>query len=179
MLRFGHEGIKMVVRKGIAKQTRQQALGDYGEDRARELLLGRGFDPVEKMPRNFPFFDLMAKQGARRLLFSVRTRNKFTASGALKKDNYNLYTKPGHYEAAAKIAKFFRAKLCWVAVTVDTRTKTFCAYTGDVAKLPSPKCIPMHPTKHVPHHDCLATDVLDATIVKSWSNTIVRRIPRR
>jgi hypothetical protein len=169
----------VVVSKGVKKRTRRQELGDYGEDRARELLLARGFDPVEKMPKNFPFFDLMAKQDARRLLFSVRTRNKYTASGALKKDNYNLYTKPGHYQAAAKIAKFFRGKLCWVAVTVDTRTKTFCAYTGDVAKLPSQKYIPMHPTKHVPHHDCLVTDVPDKTILKSWSNIIVRRVRAR
>jgi hypothetical protein len=170
VLRFGHEGINMIATKGASKKTREQELGDYGEDRARELLLARGFDPVEKMPKNFPFFDLMAKRGARRFLFSVRTRNKSTASGAVKKDNYNLYTKHGHFEAATKIAKFFAAKLCWVAVTVDTRTKTFSAYTGDVSKLPSPKYIPMHPTKHVPHHDWLATSVPDKTILKSWSN---------
>jgi hypothetical protein len=55
---------------------------------------------IEKMPRNFPFFDLMAKQGARRLLIPVRTRNKFTAKGVVKKNNYNLYTKKGHFDSA-------------------------------------------------------------------------------
>jgi hypothetical protein len=174
------EGLKiMVSKKKQPKQTRKQELGDYGEDRARELLLRKGFDLVEKMPKKFPFFDLMVKRGARRLLISVRTRNKFRADGALKTDNYNLYTKRGHFEAAEKIAKFFGAKIHWVAVTVDTKAKTFSAYTGNVSELPSPNYIPMHPTKHVPEHDCLATDVPDKTILRTWNNIVVRSRARK
>ena len=133
------------------------------------MLSKKGFD-VERMPKNFPFFDLMAKQGGRGILVPVKTRSRHTAKGAIKTDPYNLYTKPGHFKSAMKIAKFFGAQIDWVAVTVDTRTKTYSAYTGEVSKLPSPRHIPMHPTRDVPKHDCLATNVLDATISESWSN---------
>jgi hypothetical protein len=156
---------------GVTKRTREQELGDFGEDRALELLKRR-FDEVEKMPRNFPFFDLMAKQGARRLLIPVRTRNKFTAKGNLKKNNYNLYTKNGHFASASKVATFFGAEIVWVAVTVDTMTKRFWAYMGDVdpSKPPLPTYIPMHPDHDVPKHDCLAGDVPHEAISASWSN---------
>ena len=49
---------------------RTQEIGDYGENRVVELLSQKGFT-VEKMPKNFPFFDLMAKQGRRRLLEQI------------------------------------------------------------------------------------------------------------
>jgi hypothetical protein len=151
--------------------TREQELGDFGEDRALQLLKRR-FDEIEKMPRNFPFFDLMAKRGADRRLITIRTRNKFTARRTLKNDNYKLYEKKGHFASASKIATFFEAEIVWVAVTVDTMstTKTFCAYMGDVSKLRSPKSIPMDPTRDVPQHDCLARDVPDGAISASWSN---------
>jgi hypothetical protein len=151
--------------------TREQELADFGEERARELLSGKGFE-VKKMPKNFPFFDLMAKRGSRRLLIPVKTRNKFTKTGKLKKNSYNLYTKPGHHEAAKKIADFFGAEIAWFAVTVDSKAKTFSACMGDVARLPSPKRIPMHPTRDVPKHERLATDVPDAAISESWSNIV-------
>jgi hypothetical protein len=149
--------------------TREQQLGDFGEDRVLQRLKER-FDEIEKMPRNFPFFDLMAKRGARRLLIPVRTRNKYTASGALKKDAYKLYWKEGHFDSARKIATFFGADIFWVAVTVDTTTKTFCAYTDDVFELRSPKSIPMHPTLHVHRYECLARDEPHEAISASWSN---------
>ena len=151
---------------------RQKELGDFGEDRAAQLLSARGF-AVEKMPKNFPFFDLMAKQGARRLLVPVKTRSKHTAKGKLKKDPFNLYTKQGHFESAKKIANFFGAELMWVAVTVDISAKTYCAYAGDVFKLPSPKRI-LHPTRDVPGHERLAIDVHDEVILESWSNVAAR-----
>jgi hypothetical protein len=114
----------------------------------------------------------MAKQGGRKLLIPVRTRNRFTASGNLKKNNYNLYTKQGHYESAAKIAAFFAADIVWVTVTVDVKAKTFSACMGKVSKLPSPKSIPMHPNRHVPTYDRLAIDVPHAAICESWSNIV-------
>jgi hypothetical protein len=157
---------------GVTKRTREQELGDFGEESALRLLKHR-FDEIEKMPRNFPFFDLMAKRGTRRVLITVRTRNKFTAKGKLKKSDYNLYTKPGHFDSASKVATFFGAEIVWVAVTVDTytKTKTFCAYTGDVdrSKPPLPDYIPMHPDD-VPKHECLARDKFDEAISESWSN---------
>jgi hypothetical protein len=158
--------------RGVTK-TRKQELGNFGEDKALELLKRR-FDDIDKMPPNFPFFDLMAKQGTRRLLISVRTRNKFTDKGKLKKNNYNLYTKKGHFDSASKVAIFFGAEIVWVAVTVDTKseTKTFSAYMGDVdaSKPPLPEYIPMHPDRDVRKHDCLAEDVPDEAISPSWSN---------
>jgi hypothetical protein len=51
--------------------------------------------------------------------------NNTTSKGKLKTNPYNLYTKPGHYEAATRIAAFAGAKIFWVAVTVDAKAKTF------------------------------------------------------
>lgn len=153
----------------IAKKTRMQELGDFGECRALHKLRNKNYS-VEKMPRNFPFFDLMAKRGTYRLLIPVRTRNKFTAKGAVKTDHYNLYTKNGHFASANKIASFFGAKIAWIVVTVDTETKTYSAYMGNISTLPSPKRIPMHPTHDVPNYKPLAENEPDAAIQQSWSN---------
>lgn len=123
---------------GKAAAARRNALGDFGEDRALQLLQREGF-VVEKMPKNFPFFDLMAKKADRKVLVPVKARNKFTAKGKIKKNTYNLYTKKGHLESAEKIANFFGADLSWIAVTVDTKAKTYSAYMGDLRELPERK----------------------------------------
>jgi hypothetical protein len=65
---------------------------------------------------------------------------------------------------------FFGAEIVWVAVTVDTTTKTFSAYAGDMSQLPSPKYIPMRPDRDLDKYDCLARDVRDGEISASWSN---------
>src|SRR5262245_24968745 len=138
----------------MSREKEQDELAAFGEVRACQLLRKEGF-VVERMPKNFPFFDLTAERGSCRLLVSVKTRNNTTSKGEIKKNTYNLYTKRGHYEAAKKIAEFAGAKIFWVAVTVDTKAKTFSAYMGDVAKLRSAKCIPMHPERDVPNHKYL------------------------
>jgi len=56
--------------------------------------------------------------------------------------------------------------------TVDAKAKTFSAYMGDVAKLPSPKCIPMHPCRDVPNHKCLTKNQSDDEISETWSNVV-------
>jgi hypothetical protein len=155
-------------------KTRTQKLGDFGEDKALQLLKPR-YDEIEKMPPGTPFFDLRARKGSQWFLFPVKTRNKRRFNGKLKKDNYNLYPKEGHYESACKIASSSGAEIRWVAMTVDTTTKSYRAYMGDVSKLPSPKYIPMHPDRDVPKHECLTSgDVFDEEISASWSN---RRLP--
>ncbi len=154
--------------------ARRQALANFGEDRALQLLQRKGF-AVEKMPKNFPFFDLMAKKGSRRLLVPVKTRSKFTDQGKIKKSDYNLYTKNGHLDSVEKIANFFGAEIRWVAVTVDTRAKSFSTYTGDVRTLRSRnecRYIPMHPDRDVPRHKGLVIDQSDDAILESWSNVV-------
>jgi hypothetical protein len=97
-----------------SKRERDQ-LADFGEVRACQLLRKEGF-VVERMPKNFHFFDLMATRDSCRLLIPVKTRNNTTSKGKTKTDPYK-YTKPGHHEAATKIADFGGAKIFWVAVT--------------------------------------------------------------
>jgi hypothetical protein len=41
----------------------------------------------------------------------VKTRNNTTSKGKTKTNPYNLYTKPGHHEAATNIAAFAGAKI--------------------------------------------------------------------
>jgi hypothetical protein len=67
-------------------------LADFGEVRACQLLRDEGF-VVERMPKNFPFYDLMATRGSCRLLVPVKTRNNTTSRGKIKTNSYNLYTK--------------------------------------------------------------------------------------
>jgi len=93
------------------KNERRQALADFGEDRAFRLLKHR-FDVIEKMPPNFPFFDLMARQGTRTFLIPVKTRTKFKPNGDLRTADYNLYWKEDHFPSVSKIANFFGAKDC-------------------------------------------------------------------
>jgi hypothetical protein len=114
----------------------------------------------------------MATRDTCRLLVPVKTRNNTTSTGKPKTDPYNLYPKKGHFEAAKKIADFAGAKIFWVAVTVDVNAKTFSAYMGDVAELPSTKRIPMHPTRNVPNHKPLAIDQHDDGISRGWSNVV-------
>jgi hypothetical protein len=151
--------------------SRRERLAEFGETRACQLLRREGF-AVERMPKNFPFFDLMVARGSRRLLVPVKTRNSMTSKGKLKTDPYNLYTKPTHYESAKKIADFAGAKIFWVAVTVDAKAKTFSAYMEDVAKLPSAKRIPMHPKRDVRKYRCLANNQPDDEISEAWSNVV-------
>jgi Holliday junction resolvase len=172
--RFTSAGELSVQSNRRTETVRTQRLGEFGETRVLRLLSQKGFT-VEKMPKNFPLFDLMAKQGERSLLITVKTRNKFTARGDLKTDNYNLYVKKGHIESIEKIAHFFGAEIAWAAVTVDTEAKVFCACMGDVRKLRSTKYIPMHPIRDVPGYERLAIDVYDGAILESWSNIVVAR----
>jgi Holliday junction resolvase-like predicted endonuclease len=111
-----------------SETQRRRELGDFGEDRALQLLIEKGLEFVEKMPRNFHFFDLMARRDGRNVLFPVKTRSKHTAKGNLKTNGYNH--KEEQIESVKKIASFFNAKVEWIAVTVDTKTKTYSAYNG-------------------------------------------------
>ena len=156
-------------RRMTSNRERQNQLAEFGEVRACRLLRQKRFS-VDRMPKNFPFFDLMVKRGSCRLLVPVKTRNNTTSEGKTKTNDYRLYDKPGHYEAAKKIADFVGAKIFWVAVTVDAKAKTFSAYMGDVAKLSSPSRIPMHPARHVPKYKCLTKNQFDDEISEAWSN---------
>jgi hypothetical protein len=151
--------------------SRKDQVAEFGETRACQLLRKEGF-AVDRMPKNFPFFDLMVTRGSCRLLVPVKTRINTTSKGKLKTDPYNLYTKPGHHEAAKKIAAFAGAKIFWITVTVDAKAKTFSAYMGDIAKLPSATCIPMHPKRDVPNHKCLTNNQPDNEISEAWSNVV-------
>jgi hypothetical protein len=55
--------------------------------------------------------ELKATRGSCRLLVPVKTRNNTTSKGKLKTDPYNLYTRPGHHDAATKIAAFAGAEI--------------------------------------------------------------------
>jgi hypothetical protein len=90
--------------------ARNQALGTFGDVRALQLLRRKRF-ALEKMPKNFPLFELIAKKSDRRLLVTAETRSKFTAKGKIKKSDDNLYLKKGHLKSVLKIADFFGAEI--------------------------------------------------------------------
>jgi hypothetical protein len=92
--------------------------------------------------------------------------------GKAEDEFLQLVYQAGSPRGSDEDCSFAEAKIFWVAVTVDAKAKLFSAYMGDVAKLPSPKCIPMHPTRDVSNYKCLARDQHDDEISETWSNVV-------
>ena len=159
--------------RGLFQMARRKRLGDFGEIVAKEIIANLGYTNVEMMPPNTPIFDLQADYDNERYIFSVKTRNKWRHNGDLKIDDYNLYADKGKAEDTRKKLGVQLKNLMWVAVTVDIKTKTYCAYLGNVNQLTTMKYIPMKPQdidSHISSGRCIASDEYDSRISSTWSN---------
>jgi hypothetical protein len=136
-------------RRVLTETERRKALGDWGEEKALELLkrAGSGFKnprDVNKETHNHPFGDIYAERGRGPLLLGVKTRNMYQVSGKLNCD-YNIRKKRAD---VLSIAHQYNADLGWIAIQVIPERQTFNAYFGTIAQIEESKerfSIPMRP----------------------------------
>lgn len=169
----------------LTESERQKALGDWGEEKALELLKrpGSGFKnarDVNKETHNHPFGDIFAERGRARLLLGVKTRNMYRVSGTLNGE-YNIRKKGAD---VLSIARRYKADLGWVAIQVIPEQQTFNAYFGTIAEIDKSKerfSIPMRPDKTAGYVRLGQEDEFNSSIRPEWSNggyTAMMRIRR-
>lgn len=121
---------------------KNKQLGNNGEDMSCDGLMESNIvDKVVNLNdihKNEKFVDLMGTKGNKTLIFTVKTRNKYTIYG-----NLNGYYKLGkNSKINSELAKQkYGAELYWIAVQVD-RT-TYSIYMGTMEELNGHKSIPI------------------------------------
>jgi hypothetical protein len=158
----------------MRESERRKALGDWGEDKAYELLTrtGSGFSNVRDInaeTANHPFGDLYAEHGKDRFVIGVKTRNRYQASGPLNA-TYNVRKKGFDIEA---IGRRYKAVLAWIAIQTIPELQTFNAYFGTIDEIQETKerfSIPMKPHETAHYKRLGAEDEFAATLSKNWSN---------
>lgn len=159
----------------MSEAERRKALGDWGEQKAIELLRrqGSGFVDVRDInaeTHNHPFGDVYAgRVKGRPCVIGVKTRNMYQASGPLN-STYNVRKKGFDIDA---IGKRYNALLAWIAVQVIPELQSFNAYFGTIDKIQEAKerfSIPMKAHQAVHYQRLGAKDEYDPEIQKEWSN---------
>lgn len=162
----------------VREQTRNRvqrlrALGDWGEQKAAELLERAGFIDIRELNsdfRNHPFGDVCATRGGKRYLIGVKTRNKYQVSGLLN-PTYNVRKRGADVE---KIARLNRAELAWVAISVIPEAQKFSAYFGTLFQIQEDGerfSIPMQPVRTSQYERLSRTpEEFDSLIREEWSN---------
>ena len=88
----------------MTEHERRKALGFWGERKALTLLSGAKFANVRDLNEatfNHPFGDIAAERSGIRCMIGVKTRNKYTARGALN-PTYNIRKKGANVAAIAE-----------------------------------------------------------------------------
>jgi hypothetical protein len=152
---------------------RLRALGDWGEQKAVELLERAGFTDIHELNsefRNHPFGDIRAARGRKRYLIGVKTRNKYQTSGLLN-PTYNVRKRGNDVE---KIARLHHADLAWVAISVIPETQKFSAYFGTLSQIQEHGerfSIPMQPVRTTQYERLSRSpEEFDSSIHEEWSN---------
>jgi hypothetical protein len=78
----------------MSSRRKKDELADFGEVRACQLLRNEGFE-VERMPKNFPFYDLMATRGSCRLLVSSEDAQQHHVQGKAEDEFLQLVYQAG------------------------------------------------------------------------------------
>jgi hypothetical protein len=159
----------------MSENERRKELGDWGEQKAIELLRrqGSGFINVKDInaeTANHPFGDVFAgRVNSHACVIGVKTRNKYQASGPLNA-TYNVRKKGFDIDA---IGKRYNAQLAWVAIQVIPEVQTFNAYFGTIDQIQEAKerfSIPMKAHETLRYQRLGAKDEFDPVIRKEWSN---------
>jgi len=123
------------------EKKRTKELGDWGEQKAVELLTrrGSGFINVKDInteTANHPFGDVFAERvNSHPCVIGVKTRNKYQATGPLNA-TYNVRKKGFDIDA---IGERYNAQLAWVAIQVIPELQTFNAYFGTIDQIQEAK----------------------------------------
>jgi hypothetical protein len=129
-----------------------------------------------------PCFDVEAytKDGQKEL-WSVKTRNHTTCTGATKSDDYNLHCngKPGdpmaQVRAAEEIRRSQNAIPMYAAVTVDAPHQRYDVRLGRIDDLPNKRYIPMSLKARRERDKIIAENEFDSRIKPEWSNVRSKR----
>lgn len=150
---------------------RLRALGEWGENKAIELLKRAGFQNVRDMnaeSSNHPFGDICAERDGTRYLIGVKTRNKYQVSGLIN-PTYNVRKRGVD---VAGIARRHNAILAWIAIPVIPEERSFSAYFGTIAQIEDRGerfSIPMKPDQ-IARYECIADEEVNSSIRREWSN---------
>lgn len=141
--------------KDRAFAIRPKSLGTLGELFAIKALVDNGFSGIRNLNdrhRNHPYADLFAERDGKRIIISVKCRNKYQLSGKL-----NLRYKLGvrAYEHAEEAERRFEAEAYWMAI--QFARDTYSVYLGQLKALAGNLGIPMSPSACKQCH-CLVRD---------------------
>jgi hypothetical protein len=161
----------------ITESQRRHQLGRYGELITLETLEQMGRSRCRHLGGTNPCFDIEAyNKDGQKELWSSKTRNHTTCTGATKNDDYNLLCngKPGDPMAqvreAEDIARSQNAVPMYAAVTVDAPRQRYDIRFGRIDDLPNKRYIPMGPRARLERDKIIAENEFDSRINPAWSN---------
>ena len=135
---------------------RKKSLGELGELFGIKALVDCHFEKVVNLndrKTNYPFADLYAEKDKKKLIVSIKARNKFQKNHTLNA-NYNL---GNNAYAKAKLAETeYGAEAYWMAIQFDTQT--YSVYFGSLAELHQRKAIPLRECEKGIIGSCLVKD---------------------
>lgn len=121
--------------------ARKKSLGELGELFAIKTLVDEQYDKIRNLnddKMNEAYADIYCEKGDRRLIISVKARNKYQKNGTLNK-NYNLGKNA--YEKAKKTSEKYNAEAYWMAIQFDTND--YSVYFGSLECLEGANSIPV------------------------------------
>lgn len=122
--------------------ARKKSLGELGELFAIKALVDNNFDKIRNLNDksvNEPFADLECEKNGKKIIISVKARNKYQKVGTLN-TRYNLGINV--YEKATAAEKKHNAIAHWMAVQFDR--KSYSIYFGSLKDLNGSKTIPVN-----------------------------------
>lgn len=121
--------------------ARKKSLGELGELFAIKALVDRGYDKIRNLndkKLNEPFADLECEKNGKRIIISVKARNKYQKNGKINA-RYNLGSNA--YEKASASEIKHNAEAYWMAIQFDANS--FSIYFGSLNELNKKKAIPI------------------------------------
>ncbi|MGG7144409.1 hypothetical protein ACQPVP_13210 [Clostridium nigeriense] len=121
--------------------ARKKSLGELGELFAIKTLVDEQYDKIRNLNdehMNEEYADIYCEKGDRRLIISVKARNKFGVDGKLN-GYYNLGTNA--YEKAKRASEKYNAEAYWMAIQFDMNY--YSVYFGTLECLNGANAIPV------------------------------------
>ena len=121
--------------------SKKKSLGELGELRAIKTLVDLEYDKIRNLndvKMNQEFADIYCEKNGKKLIISVKARNKYQKNGKLNK-RYNLGNKA--HDKASNAEKEYDAKAYWMAIQFDE--KDYSIYFGALEELGNANAIPV------------------------------------
>ena len=122
--------------------ARKKSLGELGELFAIKALVDEKYDRIRNLNddhMNEEFADIYCEKDGKRIVISVKARNKYQKDGKLN-TRYNLGTNA--YEKARKVSEVYNAEPYWMAIQFDKND--YSVYFGSLEELNGAKAIPVN-----------------------------------